>query len=128
MALLCKREGEGWWEYLTSLWNGFLVTVQLLCLSDSATLWTAACQACLPMGFSCWQCWRRLPFPPPGGRRRPGIKPTSLVLAGEFPTAEPPGSARFRFKNPSLKLGKKCKKQLFWKNQNRKKPKVGNCS
>ena len=32
-----------------------------------------------------------LPFPSPGGRPNPGIKPFSPALAGRFLTAEPPG-------------------------------------
>ena len=36
--------------------------------------------------------WSGLPFPPPGGLSNPGIKPTSLALAGGFFfTAERPG-------------------------------------
>ena len=81
------------------------------------------------MGFSWREYWSGLPFPLPGDRHHPGIEPTFLALAGGFFTTELPGSVRFHFKNPSLKLGKnQCKKQPFWKNQNRKKAKVGNRS
>ena len=41
------------------------------------TLWTAAHQALLSMGFSRQEHWCGLPFPPPGDIPDPGIKPTS---------------------------------------------------
>ena len=56
-------------------------------MSDSVTLWTIACQAPLSMGFSRQECWRGLPFPPPGDLPSSGIKTTSLAspaLTGEF--------------------------------------------
>ena len=57
--------------------------------SDSATPWTAACQAPLPMGFSRQEYWSGLPCPPPGFLPDPGFEPTSLrppALAGRFLT------------------------------------------
>ena len=51
------------------------------------TLWTAARQAPLSMGFSRQEYRSGLPFPSPGDLLYPGIKPTSLTspaLAGEF--------------------------------------------
>ena len=51
------------------------------------TLWTIARQAPLSMGFSRQECWRGLPFPPPGDLPNSGIKTTSLAspaLTGEF--------------------------------------------
>ena len=36
-----------------------------------------------------------LPFPSPGLLPDPGIKPTSLALAGRFFTTEPPGKPPF---------------------------------
>ena len=45
-----------------------------------------AYQAPLSLGFP----WCGLPFPSPGDRPDPGIKPTSLALAGGFFTTEPP--------------------------------------
>ena len=56
-------------------------------MSDSATLWTVACQAPLSMGFSRQEYWSRLPCPPPGDLPDPGIEPMSLMspaLAGGF--------------------------------------------
>ena len=52
-----------------------------------ATLWTAACQAPLSLGFFRQEYWSGLPCPPPGNLPNPGIKPASLtspVLAGIF--------------------------------------------
>ena len=60
-------------------------------MSDSATPWTVACQAPLSMGFSQQEYWSGLLFPPPGDFPGPGLKPTSLALAGGFYTAELPG-------------------------------------
>ena len=61
-----------------------------------ATLWTAACQAPLSMGFSQQGYWSGLPCPSAGDRLHPGIEPASLMspaVAGGFfflPLA-PPG-------------------------------------
>ena len=43
-----------------------------------ATLWTAASQAPLSMGFSMQEYWSGLSCPPPGDLN-PGIKPASLM-------------------------------------------------
>ena len=45
-----------------------------------ATPWTVARQAPLSMGFSRREYWSGLPFPPPGDRPDPGIKPVSQIL------------------------------------------------
>ena len=50
----------------------------------SATLWTVACRAFLPMGFSREEYWSGLPFPPPGLLPDPGVEPRSPALAGRF--------------------------------------------
>ena len=55
----------------------FLVAQSCLTL---ATLQTVACQAPLSMGFSRQEYQCRLPFPSPGDRPNPGIKPRSPVL------------------------------------------------
>ena len=58
-----------------------------------ATIWTVACLSPLSMGFLRQEYWNVLPFPPPGDRPDPGIKPTSPAspaLAGGFFTTEPP--------------------------------------
>ena len=58
------------------------------------TLQIVAQQAPLFMGLSWQEYWSGLPFPPPGDRPHPGIKPASpaapALQAGSF-TAELPG-------------------------------------
>ena len=49
-----------------------------------ATSWTVAHQAPLSMGFPRHEYWSRLPFPPPGDRFEPGIKPRSPTLQVDF--------------------------------------------
>ena len=59
-----------------------------------ATLWIAAYQDPLSMGFSRQEYWSGLPFPPPGYLPDPGIKsayPAPPALASKFFTTEPPG-------------------------------------
>ena len=56
------------------------------------TLWTAACQASLSIGFPRQEYWRGLLFPSLGDFPKPGIKPMSPVspaLAGRFSTTAP---------------------------------------
>ena len=58
-----------------------------------ATLWTAAFQIPLSMGFSRQEYWHGLPCSPPGDTHGTGIKPASLslpALAGGFFTTNPP--------------------------------------
>ena len=69
-----------------------LVTSVRLC----ETLWTAALQAPLSMGFSRQEYWSGLPFPSRGDLPDPGIEPRSLVspaLAGGFFTTSDPWEA-----------------------------------
>ena len=86
-----------------------LTTVIVLCITSLvaavcvlsrvllfATLWTAACQAPLSVGFPRQEHWSGLPHPPPGDLPDPGIEPTSLVslaLVGRFFTTAPPGKS-----------------------------------
>ena len=58
------------------------------------TPWTEACQAPLSVGFSRQKQWNGLPFPSPGDRLDPGIKPTCPALAGGFFATEPPEKPR----------------------------------
>ena len=54
-------------------------------VSDSAALWTVACQVPLSLEFSKQEYWRGLPFPSPGDP--PGIELVSLIspaLVGQF--------------------------------------------
>ena len=53
-------------------------------MSDSAALWTVACQATLSMGFSRQECyWSGLPFPSPGYLSNPGVEPGSPALQAD---------------------------------------------
>ena len=52
------------------------------------TLWTVACQASLPMGFSRQEYWRVLPCPPPGVLPNLGIEPRSPTLQADSLPAE----------------------------------------
>ena len=45
------------------------------------------------MGFSRQEYWSELPFPTPGDRPYPGIKPMTPALAGGFFTDKPPGKS-----------------------------------
>ena len=56
-----------------------------------ATLWTAAYQAPLSMGFSRQQSWSGLPFPSPGDLPDPGIEPRSPTLQADYLPSDPPG-------------------------------------
>ena len=56
-------------------------------MSDSAFLWTVACQAPLSVGFSRQEYWSGWPCPPPGDLPNPRTEPKSLsssALAGGF--------------------------------------------
>ena len=62
------------------------------------TLWTAACQAPLSIGFSREEYWSGLPCPSPGNLPDSGIKPASLMspaLTGSLPLV-PPGEPDIR--------------------------------
>ena len=48
-------------------------------VSDSAIIWTIACQSPVSMGFFRQEYCSGLPFPPPGDLLDPGIKPMSHV-------------------------------------------------
>ena len=59
--------------------------------SDSATLWTVACQGLRFMGFSRQAFWSGLPFFSPGDLPHPGIEPGSCALQADSLLSEPPG-------------------------------------
>ena len=59
------------------------------------TLWTAARQAPLSVGFSRQENWSGLPRPSPGDLPDPGIKPRSLALHTDSLPSEPPGKHVF---------------------------------
>ena len=68
---------EGSCSVLLVVVVGGLVAKSCLTL---ATLWTVACQAPLPMGFSRQEYCSGLPFPSPGDLPDPEIKPESPAL------------------------------------------------
>ena len=55
------------------------------------TPWTVAYQAPLSMGFSRQEYWSGLPFPSPGSRPNPGIKPRSPAFQANALPSEPSG-------------------------------------
>ena len=63
----------------------------LTCAWLSATPWTAACQAPLPMGFSRQEDWSGLPCPPPGDLPNPGSNQVFHIAGDSLPSA-PPGN------------------------------------
>ena len=60
--------------------------VKVSVMSDSATPWTI-----LSMEFSKPEYWTGYPFPSPGDRPNPGIKPRSPTLQADSSPAEPQG-------------------------------------
>ena len=54
-----------------------------------ATLWTAAHQTLLSMGFSSQEYWSGEPCPSPGGLPHPETEPTSPVLQADILPSEP---------------------------------------
>ena len=56
------------------------------------TPWTLACQVPLSMGFSRWEYWSGLPYPPPGNLPDSRIKTASPALQVDSLSAGPSGS------------------------------------
>ena len=73
-------------------------------VSDSATLWTAAYQASLSMGFFRQECWSGLPFPSPGDLPDPG----SPALQADSLPSELPGKPPINIFNNQI-----C--AIFWR-------------
>ena len=63
------------------------------------TLWIAAHQTPLSIGFSRPESWSGFPFPPPEDLPTLGLKPESLTLAGRFLTASASEALRL-YKEP----------------------------
>ena len=59
-------------------------------LQLSATEWTVAYKAPLPMGFPRQEYWSRLPFPSPGDLPHPGIELGSPALQADSLPSETP--------------------------------------
>ena len=72
--------------------NGYLFSIVAICIcvlgcslvSDSATLWTIACQTLLSMKFFRQEYWSGLQFPIPRDLPYQGIKPASPALTARF--------------------------------------------
>ena len=60
-------------------------------VSNSAIIWTVACQPPSSLEFSRQGYWSGLPCPPPGNLPDPGIEPASLALQADSLPTEPPG-------------------------------------
>ena len=69
-----------------------------------ATLWTAALQAPLSMGFSRQEYWSGLPFPPSEDLPDPGIEPRSLALQADSLPSEPPGKSAILYYHSMIAL------------------------
>ena len=88
------------------------------------TLWTAARQAPLSVGFSRQECWSGLPCPPVGDLPDPGIELMSLqfpALAGEFYTTSTTWKALYIYTYrwicmtvPGLSWGTRDLQSLLW--------------
>ena len=63
-------------------------------MSDSVTLWTAACHTPLSMGFSRKEYWSGLSCPPAGDLPNPGIELRFPALQVDSLPAEPPGKPK----------------------------------
>ena len=59
------------------------------CVRLFVTPWTVAHQAPLSMGFSRQEYWSGVPFPSPGDRPDPRIKPRSPALQADALPSEP---------------------------------------
>ena len=70
---------------------GECVLSHFSCVWLFVTLWTAAHQAPLSMGFSRQEYQSGLPYLPPGDLPGPGIKPASLALQVDSLSTQPPG-------------------------------------
>ena len=58
------------------------------------TPWTVACQASLSTEISRQEYWSGQPFPSPGDRPNPGIKPRSPTLQVDSVPSESPGKPK----------------------------------
>ena len=70
------------------------------------TLWAAACQAPLSLGFSRQEYWSGLPFPPPGDFLYPGIEPVSSALQVDSLPLAPPGKPNKHAADGQIRLAK----------------------
>ena len=86
----CRLYGHTESDTTEGTWHAYMHVCVLNCFSHvrlCATIWTAAHQAPLSMGFSRQEYWSGLSCPSPRDLADPGIKPVSLTspaLAGRF--------------------------------------------
>ena len=71
-------------------------------MSDSATLWTVACQAPPSIKFSQQEGWSGLPFPSPGDLPDPAIEHRSPTLQADFYHLSHQGSISWMISLPCL--------------------------
>ena len=81
-------------QLLTMTEEMVVCTCVLSLVQFSATLWTIACQAPLPMGFPKQEYWSGLPFPSPGDLPDTGIEPGSPTLQADALPSEPLGKPK----------------------------------
>ena len=86
-----EEEGRHTRDMKFSLLHILLLFSHLLVSDSFKTLWTVAHQTPLSMRFPRQEHWSGLPFLSPGDLPTPGIKLTSLALAGRFFATQPPG-------------------------------------
>ena len=97
-SVLSLNRGQSWQWGLLGLGLKTVCVCVCVCIShsvmsDSAILWTVACQAPLPMGFSRQEYGSGSPFPAPGDLPNPEIEPRSPSLQEDSLPSEPPGVA-----------------------------------
>ena len=66
---------------MTEIAYSHIRACSLICVRLFATLWTAAYQAPLSVGFSRQEYWSGLLLPPPGDLPHPGTEPISLYIS-----------------------------------------------
>ena len=78
---LSKNEEKRWMKFVS-----LKVLSRFSHIQFFVTLWTAACQASLSVGFSRQENWNGLPWPSPGDFPDPEMEPESMspALAGGF--------------------------------------------
>ena len=76
------------------------------------TLWTAARQAPLSMGFPRQEYWSGLPFPPAGDLADPGIEPRSLLSLHWQACSLPPAPPVKLFGGEGLTIVSSAEKHL----------------
>ena len=87
-------------------WLNWVIYLVLLCLfaslvSNSASLWTAAHQAPLSMGFSMEEYWSGLPCPPPRNLPHPRIQSECPIS----PALQTDSLLLSHWENPAIYLG-----------------------